>query len=88
MPRIDEVKIELSIVLGAAVMPIHQLLRMGRGAVIELAAGERDGVTILANDHPIAHGVVFVNGDRIGVEITSMISQEKAAASEPLAAAA
>ncbi|MFD1331090.1 FliM/FliN family flagellar motor switch protein [Methylopila musalis] len=88
MPRIDEVKIELSIVLGAAVMPIHQLLRMGRGAVIELATGERDNVTILANDHPIAHGVVFVNGDRIGVEIVSMIQPAKSAAAEPLAEAA
>lgn len=73
MPQIDKVKLELSVVLGATTMPIHQLLRMGRGAVIELSAGQGDAVTLLANDHPIARGSVFVNGDRIGVEITSMI---------------
>lgn len=77
MPRIDLVNLELTIVLGAAQMPIHQLLRMGRGAVIELAANEGDAVTILANDHPIARGSVFVSGDRIGVEITEMIQREQ-----------
>jgi flagellar motor switch protein FliN/FliY len=73
VPPIDKVNLELSVVLGATTMPIHQLLRMGRGAVIELGATEDDSVTILANDHPVALGAVFVNGDRIGVEITSML---------------
>lgn len=76
MPQIDKVNLELSVVLGSTSMPIHQLLRMGRGAVIELAAMEGDAVTVLANDHPIALGSVFVNGDRIGVEITSMIPRD------------
>lgn len=95
MPRIDEVNLELTIVLGAARMPIHQLLRMGRGAVIELTTEDDDAVTILANDHPIARGSVFVNGDRIGVEITSMITRDQKGrtdrltpAPEPVAAAA
>ncbi|MFC7053537.1 FliM/FliN family flagellar motor switch protein [Hansschlegelia quercus] len=73
MPQIDKVNLELSVVLGAAQIPIHQLLRMGRGAVIELSSMEGDAVTLLANDHPIAHGSVFVNGERIGVEITEML---------------
>lgn len=77
MPPIDKVNLEISVVLGATTMPIHQLLRMGRGAVIELQAGEDDAVTLLANDHPIARGAVFVNGDRIGVEITSMLLRDQ-----------
>lgn len=77
MPRIDKVNLELSVVLGSTSMPIHQLLRMGRGAVIELGATENDAVTLLANNHPIARGSVFVNGDRIGIEITSLILKEE-----------
>jgi len=77
VPPIDKVNLEISVVLGATTMPIHQLLRMGRGAVIELQAGEDDAVTLLANDHPIARGAVFVNGDRIGVEITSMLLRDQ-----------
>lgn len=87
MPQIDKVNLELSVVLGSTRMPIHQLLRMGRGAVIELDASETDAVTLLANDHPIARGSVFVNGDRIGVEITSMIARDTKGRTERMAEA-
>lgn len=72
MQAIDSVPIELTVVLGNAQMPIHQLLRMGRGAVIELDAGENDEVRILANNRPIARGEVIVRGDRIAVAITGI----------------
>jgi flagellar motor switch protein FliN/FliY len=54
-------------------MPIHMLLRMGRGAVIELDATDSDMVEILANDHPIARGQIVVTGNRISVEVTELI---------------
>ncbi len=73
MAIVDTVKIDISVVLGATSMPIHQLLRMGRGAVIELDATEDDDVVILANDTPVAKGSVVVNGNRIGVEIRELI---------------
>ena len=38
MATISKVEVEISVVLGTTQMPIHQLLRMGRGAVIELEA--------------------------------------------------
>ena len=49
---------------------INHLLRMGRGAVIELEANVTDEVEILANMVPIGRGEVIVEGDRITVEIT------------------
>ena len=48
--NVDNVKVEISVVLGRSVIPMHQLLRMGRGAVIELDTNQDDPVTILAND--------------------------------------
>jgi flagellar motor switch protein FliN/FliY len=36
MSTLNNVKVEISVVLGRSVIPMHQLLRMGRGAVIEL----------------------------------------------------
>lgn len=54
-------------------MPIHMLLRMGQGAVIELDATDSDMVEILANDHPIARGQIVVTGNRISVEVTELI---------------
>jgi len=60
-------------VLGTTQIPIHQLLRMGRGAVIELDAREQDDVQILANDIPVATGQVVLRGDRIGITITEVL---------------
>jgi flagellar motor switch protein FliN/FliY len=73
MPVLDDVPLEVSVVLGATTMPIHQLLRMGRGAVIELDQGEDDDVMILANNLPVARGKVSVYGSRIAIEVRELI---------------
>jgi len=67
------VKVEISVVLGRASMPMHQLLRMGRGAVIELDAAQDDEVLLLANNQPIARGEIMIQGDRIAVSITHLL---------------
>ena len=54
-------------------MPIHQVLRLGRGAIIELEATEDDAVNILANNLPVAKGTVVVNGNRIAVEVGNLL---------------
>jgi flagellar motor switch protein FliN len=72
---LDKVSVEVSVVLGRSRMPIHQLLRMGRGAVIELESGEEDEVEILANDLPVARGLVVVQGNRIAVEVRELIKR-------------
>ncbi len=58
MSQIEAVDVEISVVLGRSVLPMSQLLRMGRGAVIPLDASERDEVWILANNHPVARGEI------------------------------
>ena len=73
MAVLEDLKVDLSVVLGRSNMPLHMLLRMGRGAVIELESTETDMVEILANDHPIARGQIVVTGNRISVEITELI---------------
>ena len=57
-------------VLGRSVLPMAQLLRMGRGAVIPLDASEHDEVWILANNHPVARGEIQINDDRIAISVT------------------
>jgi flagellar motor switch protein FliN/FliY len=70
---VDRVEVEIEVVIGRTRMPIHHLLRMGRGAVIELDSNENDEVEILANGFPVARGQVIVQGKRIQVEVTSLI---------------
>eukprot|EP01038_Epipyxis_sp_PR26KG_P013618 gene13617-18276_t len=49
---------------------MHQLLRMGRGAVIPLTASPNDAVWVLVNNHPVARGDIQLDDDKISVEIT------------------
>ena len=71
--NIDNVKVEISVVLGRSVIPMHQLLRMGRGAVIEMDSNQDDPVTILANDKPVAKGEIQIQGDKIAVAVVDLI---------------
>lgn len=73
MATIDRVSLDISVVLGSTEMPVHQVLRLGRGAIIELDSGENDEVTILANNLPVAMGVVVVSGNKIAVEVKELL---------------
>jgi len=71
----ETVSVELSVVLGHTYMPVHQLLRMGRGAVIELDGTDADEVQIFANSKQIARGEVVIKSDRIAIEVTHMVKR-------------
>jgi flagellar motor switch protein FliN/FliY len=73
LAKIDDVQCDISVMLGESMVPIHQLLRMGRGAIIELTATEDDEVTILANNMPVAKGTVVVDGAAIAVSVTRLL---------------
>ena len=70
MSQVNSVNVEISVVLGRSILPMQQLLRMGRGAVIPLDARASDEVWILANNHPVARGEIQINEDRISIAVT------------------
>jgi len=70
---LDKVSLDIAVVLGTTWMPIHQALRLGRGAIIELDASEEDEVQILVNNFAVARGTVVVSGNRIAVEVKEML---------------
>ncbi|MGF1632167.1 MAG: FliM/FliN family flagellar motor switch protein [Kiloniellaceae bacterium] len=76
MPAIHEVSLEAYAILGTASMPVSQLLRMGRGAVVELDTGLGDEIEVRINDQLVAKGEVVVVEDRIAIEITEIVKRE------------
>ena len=68
--QVSAINVELSVVLGRSVLPMQQLLRMGRGAVIPLDAKASDEVWILANNYPVARGEIQINEDKICIAVT------------------
>jgi flagellar motor switch protein FliN/FliY len=73
LPTLDKVSVDIAVVLGTSSMPVHQVLRLGRGAIIELDASEEDEVSILANNLSVAKGTVIVSGNKIAVEVKELL---------------
>lgn len=73
-----EVDVSISVVLGKSLLRVYQLLKLGRGAVIELNQHLSDTVEILANDVPIAQGEVVVTDEGfIGVKIIELLASHR-----------
>lgn len=70
MSQVNAVNVDIAVVLGRSTLPMQQLLRMGRGAVIPLDAGVNEEVWILANNHPIFRGEIQISDDRIAITVT------------------
>lgn len=79
---VNNVFVELSVVLGKTTLPIHQLLKMGRGAVIELGTKQDEEIWILANNVPIARGEIVVQGERVAVSITTVLTASESSAQQ------
>jgi flagellar motor switch protein FliN/FliY len=80
LATLDNVSIDIAVVLGTTSMPIHQVLRLGRGAIIELDSSEEDEVRILANNLSVAKGTVIVSGNKIAVEVKELLPRAPDAA--------
>jgi flagellar motor switch protein FliN/FliY len=68
--QVKAVNVDIAVLLGRSTLPMQQLLRMGRGAVIPLDAKVNDEVWILANNHPVARGQIEIHDDRIAITVT------------------
>ncbi len=73
MNTLDQIEVDITVELGSATMPIHHLLRMGRGAIIELNSGENDPLKIYANNTLIASGEVKVDEGHLSIEVTQKV---------------
>lgn len=67
----EEIMVDVSVTLGTANLRVNQLLKLGRGAVVELDRDVNDLVDIYANDILIGHGeVIITENDKIGISIS------------------
>jgi flagellar motor switch protein FliN/FliY len=73
MALLGDIEVDIKVELGAATMPIHNLLRMGRGAVIELDATESDPMRIYANKTLIARGDISVDDGQLRVIVSEKV---------------
>lgn len=80
MEAMYEIPVKITAIIGTATMPVNQLLKLGRGAVVELDRKLGEAVDIYANNRLIARGeVVVVDDNHIGVTMTEILSSSPAA---------
>jgi flagellar motor switch protein FliN len=68
-----DISVELSAVLGSANVPVKQLLKLGRGAVVELDRKINEPIDLYVNKLKVGRGEVVVVEDRLGVTVSEMI---------------
>src|SRR5882672_801124 len=67
------IPVEVAAVLGKAEMQVSHLLKLGRGAVIELDRKVGEAIDIYVNNRLVARGEVVVVEDRLGITMTEII---------------
>lgn len=73
----ENISVELSVTLGTTILRVYQLLKLGRGAVVELDRHINDYVDIYANDVLIGKGeVVITENDTVGVSVVEIIKRK------------
>ena len=77
LEAVYEVPVQLSAVLGRASMQVSQLLKLGRGAVVELDRKVGEAIDIYVNNRLVARGEVVVVEDRLGVTMTEIIKADR-----------
>ena len=77
LEAVYDIPVQVSAVLGKANMQVAQLLKLGRGAVVELDRKVGEAVDIYVNNRLVARGEVVVVEDRLGVTMTEIIKMDR-----------
>lgn len=77
LEAVYEIPVQVSAVLGKAHMQVSQLLKLGRGAVVELDRKVGEAIDIYVNNRLVARGEVVVVDDKLGVTMTEIIKSDK-----------
>jgi flagellar motor switch protein FliN/FliY len=76
MSAMHDIAVKVSVVLGTTDVPVRQLLRLGRGAVLELNRRVGEDVDIYVNDRLVARGEIVSLGDKLGVTMTEICKSD------------
>lgn len=77
LEAVYEIPVQVSAVLGKSHMQVSQLLKLGRGAVVELDRKVGEAIDIYVNNRLVARGEVVVVDDKLGVTMTEIIKSDK-----------
>ena len=77
LAAVFDIPVHVSAVLGKSTMQVSSLLKLGRGAVIELDRKVGEAIDIYVNNRLVARGEVVVVDGQLGVTMTEIIKTDK-----------
>jgi flagellar motor switch protein FliN/FliY len=77
LSAVYDIPVQVTAVLGKATMPVGQLLRLGRGAVVELDRKVGEPIEVYVNNRLVARGEVLVVDDHLGITMTEIVKSER-----------
>lgn len=77
LEAVYDIPVKVSAVLGKATMQVSQLLKLGRGAVVELDRKVGEAIDIYVNNRLVARGEVVVVEDRLGITMTEIVKADR-----------
>jgi flagellar motor switch protein FliN/FliY len=72
-----DVPVQVSVVLGSTTMLLSNILKLGKGAVIELERTVGEPIDVYVNNKIVAKGEIVIVDDKIGITLTEVVLQEK-----------
>jgi len=77
LEAVYDIPVQVSAVLGKSTMDVQSLLKLGRGAVVELDRKVGEAIDIYVNNRLVARGEVVVLEDRLGITMTEIIKTDR-----------
>ncbi len=78
LEAVYDIPVTVSAVLGRATMQVSQLLKLGRGAVVELDRKLGEAIDVYVNNRLVARGeVVMVDDNRLGITMTEIVKTDR-----------
>ena len=71
-----DLTLPVSIELGRTNMTVQEVLRLGRGSVVQLDRLAGEPIDIYVGDRRFAEGEVVVLGEHFGIRITRIVSRQ------------
>ena len=79
LDAVYDIPVLVSAVLGRATMQVNQILKLGRGAVVELDRKVGDPIDVFVNNRLVARGeIVMIEGVRLGITMTEIVKSDRA----------
>ncbi|ATX78570.1 flagellar motor switch protein FliN/FliY [Mariprofundus aestuarium] len=71
------IPLEVSVELARVKLPLHSVVRIGRGTVLQMGKEADSQVDIMANGSIFARGEVVKANGKLGVRITNIVTPEE-----------